>query len=732
MMENQNHKTERKQYDIRWLYLFAAVISFLAMAVFALMGWHIWQKYENTLMTNQKEQLQLVSQALSSNMEVSLREYSDTLDFLCKEEESNGRADELFREFLDTQDNFIYDLCRERADYSCQHSFVGKELKDYILLTQASSVLSLWQCSDENDHKYLALKKQLSDGSYLCLIIDSEAYYKELISNIHVGTNGYIVIKNSTGLLIMHPSPIQWGIDVIEGRMQLFPDLDYSSLSDMVDKQESNDSGLYEYYSYWWTNTDLPRVRKVSAHNHLSVGKDFWIVSAVVDYSDLYSPIAEGFRGILLLMLCVMVSLGALAATVVRLLWLNHRSVHEIEYLRQLNDTLEELHRSEESLAHQQRLQVMGAMTGGIAHEFNNFLTPILGYSDLLMSSFPEDSDDYESAHEIYEAADKARDVIRQISAMSRKNVETVFSAVSVKKLLDRSHKMGLTICPKGVTLITDLHFLKEEEVLGNSTQLHQVILNIIVNAIRAIDADEGVITLSARGVVPQVVSKYIREESVSQAWRQYVHITIQDNGCGMDANTLRHIFEPFYTTRKTGEGTGLGLSIAEQIVHYHHGYLCAESCLGKGSTFHLFLPIMEAGQESNQRQWGQSQSLRVLVADDSPKIRQLLERQFIKLGVEIATCSRREELEELLDENYFNVLAIDETLENEDGISFCMAYQGKNPSLIKIIMTQSVTREIVDAKNRHIIDDYVVKPVSDTTLLAVVRRCRESDHSVS
>lgn len=725
MIDTTNVKTSSAKADPRAFYRITAILCILALAGCLFIGLHIWQKYENALMTNQKEQLQLVSQALSKNMEVSLREYGDTLDFLCQEEEHSGRSDQLFQVFLSTQDSFIYDLCWEDSRGAYQKSIRGEEMQNYIRLTQASPVLSLWQCSDGEDHKYLSIKKQLSDGGSLSLIIDEEAYYEELISDIHVGTNGYVVVKNSDGLLIMHPSPVQWGIDVIAGRMKLFPGLDYTSLSNMVNKQEENDSGLYEYYSYWWTNPDLPRVRKVSAHNHLDVGEDFWIVSAVVDYTDLYTPIVEGFTGILLLMVGVLLSFAALAAVIGRLLWLNRRSVHEIEYLRQLNETLEELHRSEETLAHQQRLQVMGAMTGGIAHEFNNFLTPILGYSDLLMSSFPENSDEFDSAREIYDAAEKAREVIRQVSAMSRKNVETVYTAVKIGKLLERSYKMALTVCPRVVSLTSDLH-LGEEQILGNSTQLHQVLLNIFVNAIHAMEDDQGDICLATHVVTRNQVTQYIRQESVSQTWKQYIHISIRDNGCGMDANTLRHIFEPFFTTRKTGEGTGLGLALAEQIIRYHHGYLCAESEPGVGSTFHVFLPVMESGEESCQKQWSQSQQLRIVVADDNAKIRQLLEKQFIKLGMEIATCSKQEELEALLKEDYFNVLAIDETLEDQDGISFCMANQGKYPHLIKIIMTQSVSREVVDAKQRHIIDGYVGKPVSDTTLLAVIRECRE------
>lgn len=125
-------------------------------------------------------------------------------------------------------------------------------------------------------------------------MIDEEAYYADLMSGLRVGTNGYLLVKTSTGRIVMHPDRSQWGIDVIRWRLERYPGLDLESLSEMVERQIAEPSGVYEYYSYWWTHPELPRVKKISTHVHADLGDDFWVVSAVVDYSDFYAPHRRG------------------------------------------------------------------------------------------------------------------------------------------------------------------------------------------------------------------------------------------------------------------------------------------------------------------------------------------------------------------------------------------------------------------------------------------------------
>lgn len=705
------------------------IVPLILLAFFVAIGSSIWGDYRNQIMENHKNQLLLTARTLAGNMELTLNEYQKSLDFLASIAQENPEdSGHIFFRFLESLSGFQYNIFLE--DENGEHIWNVEEQNfhrpEYI--GRIDQEKEVWQYEDAEGNHYLVFKKRLSTGNRLCLVIDEEQYYQQLISDIQIGTNGYVLVKSSEGLILMHPEKKQWGIHVIDGRKVLYPGLDLDSLAGMVKEQCSGSEGISEYYSYWWSDPDLPRVKKISAYAPVKLGENFWVVSAVVDYDDFYLPIEHGFRNVSLLYMGVMTGILILSIFIGKLLVDRRRDSIEIDTLQELNKRLEEVHRGEELLAHQQRLQVMGVMTGGIAHEFNNFLTPIMGHAELLMMVLPEESEEYDSAMEIYEASEKAKDVIRQLSSMSRKNVETVYKEVSIGKLMSRAVKMIASICPSNIQIITDFDS-REASILGNTTQLNQVLLNISVNAFHAIGKQEGIV---------RVQLSYLMKEQLKQIsklatcpswdnWNMYCRITITDNGCGMDPHVLRQIFEPFFTTKKSGEGTGLGLALAEQIILSHKGFIYAESELGKGSSFHVVLPVMEAGVKKQMIETQEKVPLRLLIADDNAKVLELLQKSFHKLHVPIAVCRNRVELQELLEREQPDALILDESLEDIDGIAFFMANQGRYPNVLKIMMTDCFTKELVEAKYNGIIDGYLLKPVSDTTILETIRACREN-----
>lgn len=698
-----------------WLIALPGVLLLALLAT----GIYIWQSYRGELMRNQEEQLLLVTRTAGRNLEITFSQYRESLALLSRMDESG------YRSYLEAYSRHAAGVCWLDGEGRVAESVNGLELADPVPLVCLDGGCTVIQYTGADGRRYLGFCGEPEDGRTLCLVVDEEAYYSDLMSGLRVGTNGYLLVKTSSGRIVMHPDRSQWGIDVIEGRRARYPDLDFESLSNMVARQLAEPSGVYEYDSYWWTHPDLPRVRKIAAHVHADLGGDFWVVSAVVDYSDFYTPIAEGVGRLTLVFTGISAILLALSLYIGKLLRNQRRDSREIAYLRELNDTLEELHRHEENIAHQQRLQVMGAMTGGIAHEFNNFLTPIMGFAELLLADLPPESEAYDSAREICEATDRAKEVVRQISAMSRKNVETVYKCIPAKRALERTLKVIRSICPEQVRLESRLD-LTDEAVLGNRTQLDQVFLNLCVNAIHAIGPREGTLSIEAGAVSRELAGAALPEETLSGDWERYLKIDVKDTGCGMDSDVLRHIFEPFFTTKKSGEGTGLGLSLADQIVRAHRGFLSVDSAPGRGSTFHLYLPVLEQSAADEPLRWGREQKPRLVLADDNAKVLELLAGSFQKLGLSPAVCKKKEEVLRRLAQGDADVLAIDQSLEDGDGVEFCMSIQGKYPNVIKLLMVDSVTREVVEARRRGVIDGYVQKPVSDATLLDAVRTARE------
>ena len=401
-----------------------------------------------------------------------------------------------------------------------------------------------------------------------------------------------------------------------------------------------------------------------------------------------------------------------------------HKSSREIKNLKELNSLLENVQRSEDAIAHQERLQIMGTMTGGIAHEFNNFLTPIMGHAELLMMELPEGSDEQDSAKEILEASEKAMDVVKQISSLSRKNVETVYKCIPVKKMMQRALKMITSVCPPQVHLESELQ-VEQENILGNTTQLNQVLLNICVNAIHAIGKKEGTIHVKCEVISRESLAGFLDKE-LPDTWTDYIYISIRDNGCGMEKETLRQIFDPFFTTKKGGEGTGLGLALVEQIVTSHKGYVFAESQPGVGSCFHIGLPVLQADQPEETVHVGERHEIRMVFADDNAKVLELMRRSFDKIGMQIQTCMTVEELSANLAEKEADVLVVEESIEEQSGVDFCMSIAGKYPKMLKLVSIESISREIVEAKKKGIINGYVEKPLSDRNVLESVRECQK------
>lgn len=530
---------EKENRRIRWIFL---ILFLLVLLGFGGMGYRVWKQYIKDLMQNQYDQLSNSSKILSESLETSMKEYEwdyemlHNIEVMMQDEAGNYRIQntdafmQKMKRYLEEETTYVCDLFWQDENGNFINSLSGKVYADPVCFTETDQGVGIYQMEDDKDQKYLVLHYLEPSENQICMVVNEEAFYANLISSIKVGTNGYVMIKNSEGKIIMHPKGEQWGIDVIEGRKEMYPHLDLSSLEHMIEKQKEGGEGILEYDSYWWTMPNLPKVHKVSAYSSADLGGDFWVVSAVIDYDDMYLPIRQGFTRILFVMLGILLLIIILLIFVGRLVFDRQKSAAEIIYLRELNSLLEEVHQSEENIAHQERLQIMGTMTGGIAHEFNNFLTPIMGYAELLMMELPEDSEEYDSAHEIYEASEKAKDVVRQISTLSRKNVETVYKSIPAQKLMQRAVKMISSVCPPQVTVEEQMN-LDHTWILGNTTQINQVLLNISVNAIHAIGKQKGTIRILAHRVKRNSLSQELADK-LRESWEDYVEIQIQDTGC--------------------------------------------------------------------------------------------------------------------------------------------------------------------------------------------------------
>jgi signal transduction histidine kinase len=720
-----NIKGKRKYTGIFICCAMAAVLI-----IFCFLTFGIWNDYKDAIINNQKKQMLLTTQSMGENLKVFIEGYQADLNTIYDIEEEKfkktGNRDwSMIGEYVSNHSRFVYDVIVEDKRGDMIKSMKGNGVVKTYSVTPISRSEQFLQCKLENGELYLVLKRDIPDVGSISIVINERNYYKSLVSKIRLGTNGYVVVKDSSGIILAHPQEQQWGINVISGRKEMFPGVDLTSLKQMIDKQNRGEEGVSEYFSYWWVDPGVPEVKKISAYSPVQIGEGFLVISAVIDYNDIYIPVAAGFFKLGLVFFCAMAIVLGLVIYIGDLRVQKRKDTEQITYLLELNKILEEIHQSEESIAHQQRLQIMGTMTGGIAHEFNNLLTPIMGYAELLMLDLPERSENHENASEIYEASTKAKEIIQQISSLSRKNMETAFKNLQGKKVLKRAIKMVSSVCPPNIHL-KESFTLQEECFLGNETQMNQVILNICVNAIHAIGHREGTICVSCQTVDREDLTQH-KLSTLPEGWDHYIRIDVEDDGEGMSDEVLKQIFDPFFTTKKNGKGTGLGLSLVEQIIHSHKGYVFAESTLGKGSIFHMYLPVNEQKEREEEiKLVDGGPVLRILIVDDNPKVLRLLEKSFSRLDVPITSCMDFEEARKILKEQEVAAVVTEQYVRGKSGVDFCMSLQGPYPGVLRIVMADRVTKELVESKKRRMIDEYIDKPVSDSAILKAVMNLKD------
>lgn len=252
--------------------------------------------------------------------------------------------------------------------------------------------------------------------------------------------------------------------------------------------------------------------------------------------------------------------------------------------------------RLQQELVQSQKLLSIGTMAGGIAHDFNNILAIILGYSSILHSikDVPQKFSDGVSA--IKQAVDRGAGLVRQILTFARKT-DTSFESFDISDLVKEIISMLQQTFPKIITFKTTIPKYVPH-IYADHTQMHQAILNLCVNARDAMPQG-GEISLT----ISEVSGIKLKERFSSASQDSYIRVDVSDTGMGMDESTRNQIFDPFFTTKEKGKGTGLGLSVVYGIMHAHQGFIDVESTVGRGTTFHLYLPIPRESGDTVSRQ---------------------------------------------------------------------------------------------------------------------------------
>lgn len=380
----------------------------------------------------------------------------------------------------------------------------------------------------------------------------------------------------------------------------------------------------------------------------------------------------------------------------------------------------------ERQLAQARKMEALGTLAGGVAHDFNNILLAIYGYCELSREEVPKDSVVYENLASVLRAADRARSLVNQILTFSRGEGNEARCPTDMYKAVHESLSLLRATLPSTIEIRQKLDE-SAGNVLADANQIQQVILNLGANAAHAMRGERGVLEVSlARIDVDKTFAASV--EGLSPG--PHIRLMVGDDGCGMDEDTLARIFDPFFTTKEVGEGTGLGLSVAHGIISGHGGAVRVESEPGNGSTFYLFFPCCEAGDHKTGgggragRAGMEGGSERILVVDDEPELARLVHRGLGRLGYVVTALDDSATALEVFrsDPNSFDAVVTDQTMPRYTGMEMVRELREVRSEIPVVLTTgfnAAVTPEATAALG---IATVLMKPYSIERLACALR----------
>ncbi len=344
----------------------------------------------------------------------------------------------------------------------------------------------------------------------------------------------------------------------------------------------------------------------------------------------------------------------------------------------------------ERQLRESQKMESIGTLAGGVAHDFNNILAAILGNTELARQDAGADDAVQLSLEQIHKAALRARNLVQQIMAFSRREAsERVVQPL--RPVVEETLALLRATLPAGVQLDARLPDMPVP-VRADATQLQQVLMNLATNAWHALPDGGGRIEIGFENL----------PASADPVFDASVHLWVRDNGAGMDDATRARIFDPFFTTKPVGRGTGLGLSVVHGIVRAHEGRIVVDSAPGQGSCFHLYFPapptatpLVPAAHASPSRASGVGEQ--VLYVDDDDVMLMMVERLLERAGYRVSTCHDAAEALVAVQARPFDIVVTDHNMPGMSGLELARRLRRLRPELPLILSSGFLPEELRD-----------------------------------
>lgn len=394
-----------------------------------------------------------------------------------------------------------------------------------------------------------------------------------------------------------------------------------------------------------------------------------------------------------------------------------------------IKEDISERKQLEGQLRHSQKMDAVGQLAGGIAHDFNNILTAIVGYASILQLKLPDGSPLRKSAEQITATAERGASLTQGLLAFSRKQTSNPVN-IDLNEIIRRVHQLLLRLISEDIHLEINLD-PQILAIMADSGQIEQVLMNLSTNARDAMPQG-GSIVITTETVV--LNSDFVLARGFGKPGR-YALLTCADSGEGMDPDTVKHIFEPFYTTKELGKGTGLGLSIVYGIVKKHNGYILCHSTVGLGTIFQIYLPLLdtvpEVSEEKVEEQMSDVQGRDyILLAEDNETTRVLGREILEEFGYSVIEAIDGEDAVEKFREQkeQISLVILDVIMPKKNGREVYDLLQSIVPG-VRVLFCSGYAKDVVVSQGGlEEWMNYLPKPFTPKELLMKIREVLDNE----
>lgn len=542
--------------------------------------------------------------------------------------------------------------------------------------------------------------------------------YEQIVAPVQIGKGGYSIVKDRDLVILMHHAPSQIGIDAAYDRNMRYPQLDLQDLFEWVTMQQNQTEGSRIIYSYVWDDPKLAPERRIVAYTTIHVSGEEWIVNSTLPYEELNEPLSRMVRRLSGMSALFLLFLIGFVYFITRILMRAEAQKKEIVYLKEINQGMELLRHKEEELLRYERMQSVGQMSSHIAHEFNNYLTPVMIYGEILESDATISSQNQEMIHGIIKSVEEAAALSRRLLDFSRQDSYGELINQDLRKEVSEACQVVERMAPECVSLVTEISTVPLW-VRGNKGMMSHLLLNLSNNAFHAMEGKEGVLTIRlfrvGREELPgdrmNGIPEKTREDFAGDFKGDWAVLSVTDTGCGISREALDKIFEPFYTTKRSGKGTGLGLSVVRNVMEAVKGRIWIESRVGVGTSFTLFFPLMEPRDFKDKKQ-KKGKFRRIVVVDDDLEVLKALDTMLRDTLVKAEYCGHPAAALSLLQkrkEDYDMVLT-DYQMPSINGLELSAMVRRLNPQIHLVLMSGLDRSQFDWYLKNGMIDDFISK----------------------